>query len=137
MKQSRVFISEQKQRSGLAAVEFSLTLPLLILLVLGSVEASNAIFLRQAMTIAAYETAQVASAYGGTESEAKQRGADILAGYNLREFSIDITPAITSEMTAGTKIEVAITAPSNSNSIGPPWFFKDATYERKFVMYRL
>lgn len=137
MKQTRSKITRQKYRSGLAAVEFALTLPLLMILVLGSIEASNAIFLRQAITIAAYETAQVASAFGGTEAEAKTRGNEILTSYEIDGSTIAISPTIDASTAPGTKIQVTITAPSNANSIGPNWFFRDGTYERVFTMYRL
>ncbi|MBT5019545.1 MAG: pilus assembly protein [Planctomicrobium sp.] len=137
MKQSRSQSPRKERRSGLAAVEFALTLPLLMILVIGSIEASNAIFLRQAITIAAYETAQIASAYGGTEIEAKNRGTEILNSYQVKNFTIAVFPPVTAATIPGSKIQVTITAPSNSNSIGPAWFFKDSTFERKFTMYRL
>ena len=137
MKQSRSKTPLKTRRSGLAAVEFALTLPLLMILVIGSIEASNAIFLRQAITIAAYETAQIASAFGGTEIEAKKRGNEILKSYQVENFTIAISPPVTAATIPGSKIQVTITAPSNSNSIGPAWFFKDSTFERKFTMYRL
>lgn len=137
MKQQRYPKSNIQPRRGVAAVEFALTLPLLMILVVGSIEASNAIFLRQAMTIAAYETAQIASAYGGSEAEAKQRGQEILDSYGVDDATITVFPPITAMTAPGDKVEVTITAPSNANSLGPSWFFKDSTFERKFVMYRL
>lgn len=137
MKQTRPSLKSQERRAGLAAVEFALTLPLLMILVLGSIEASNAIFLRQSITIAAYETAQVASAYGGTEAEAKTRGNEILTSYGIDSATITIFPTIDTSVVPGTKIEVTVTAPASANSIGPNWFFRDGTYERVFTMYRL
>ncbi len=137
MKQRRHHKTFKKRRSGLAAVEFALCLPLLMILVFGSIEASNAIYLRQAMTIASYESAQIASAVGGTDAAAKQRANEILTTYNIQGASVDVSPLITANTIAGTPIKVTIVAPSNSNSIGPNWFFKNSTYSREFTMNRL
>ncbi len=124
-------------RGGLAAVEFALSLPLLMILIFGSIEASNAIFLRQAMTITAFETAQVASSVGGTEVEAKARGSELLTAFNIQGATIDIQPPIDSTISRGTPMTVEITAPSKANSIGPAMFLKEITYKRVFTMYRL
>lgn len=137
MKQRRPPRNCNFPRRGLAIVEFALALPLLVMLVLGSIEASNAIFLRQAITVVAYETAQIASAYGGTEEEAKQRGMEILENYKIEEATITIYPPVDESLEPGTRIDVTVSAPSDSNSIGPPWFFRNATYQRKFTMFRL
>lgn len=137
MKRLRSPKTTNTRRSGLAAVEFALCLPLLMILVFGSIEASNAIYLRQAMTIASYEATQIASAVGGTDAEALQRANEILATYNIQGASVGISPSITATTVPGTAITVTISAPSNSNSIGPNWFFKDTTYRRDFTMFRL
>lgn len=125
------------ERSGVAAVEFALCLPLLMLLVFGSIEAANAIYLRQAMTIAAYESVQVASAFGGTEPEAIARGEEILATFNVSNATIEVQPKITANIKGGTPITVTVEAPTNSNSLGPAWFFSDLTFQRQFTMLRL
>ncbi len=137
MKHLRSLKSLETHRRGLAAVEFALCLPLLMILVFGSIEASNAIYLRQAMTIATYEAAQIASGVGGTDATAIQRANEILATYNIAGASVDVSPSITAATESGTAIKVTIGAPSNSNSIGPNWFFKDTTYTREFTMNRL
>lgn len=137
MQQHRLQQEKQSNRSGLAAVEFALTLPIFMILIFGSIEASNAIYLRQAMTIVAYETAQVASSVGGTEAEAKLRGHEILKTYNIQDAKIVIQPPITASIPRGTLIAVEISAPSNANSIGPEWFNQNLMYRRKLTMYRL
>lgn len=129
--------SQVEHRSGVAAVEFALCLPLLMILVFGSIEAANAIYLRQAMTIAAYESVQVASAFGGTEPEAIARGEEILATFEVKDATISVKPKITSNIKGGTPITVTVEAPTNSNALGPAWFFGDLTLQRQFTMLRL
>ena len=118
-------------------MEFALCLPLLMLLVFGSIEAANAIYLRQAMTIAAYESVQVASAFGGTEPEAIAHAEEILATFNVSNATIEVQPKITANIKGGTPITVTVEAPTNSNSLGPAWFFSDLTFRRQFTMLRL
>ena len=137
MKQLRSRKTPESHRSGLAAVEFALCAPLLMILVFGSIEASNAIYLRQAMTIASYEAAQIASSYGGTDAAAIQRANEVLATCNIQGATVTVFPSITPMTKAGSPIQVTIKAPSNSNSIGPAWFFKETSYERNFTMNRL
>ena len=47
--------SVRRRQRGMAAVEFAVCLPVLVLLVFGAIEASSFIFLKQALTVAAYE----------------------------------------------------------------------------------
>ena len=47
-------------RSGVAAVEFAVCLPVLVVLILGSIECCSMIFLRQSLAIVAYEGLRVA-----------------------------------------------------------------------------
>ena len=55
----RVIPTKHKQhrgeRRGVAAVEFAVCLPVIILLVFGAIEASSFIFLKQSLNVAAYE----------------------------------------------------------------------------------
>lgn len=124
-------------RRGSATVEVALTLPVLILLVFGSIEASNAIFLKQAATVAAYETARVASSSGGTESAAMTRGNEILTSRSIGGGTIEITPAVDAFTVRGVEITVKVSVPANANSIGPQFYYRDTTVESTFTMSRL
>ena len=130
---------QQERRRGAATVEFALCLPLMILLVFGSIEACNAIFLRQAATIAAYEAAQIASSNGGTRTEAEQRAAQVLTarGITVPSNAIQITPNVNSQTRPGTTISVSVTVPANANSIGPAFYYQNSTLTSSVVMTRL
>ena len=67
------------KRAGIAVVEFAVCLPILVLVVFGSIEACNAIYLKQAATASAYEAVRVATGTGGTLAAGQLRGDEILA----------------------------------------------------------
>ena len=70
-------------RRGAAVAELALCLPLILVLVLGSIEACNLLFLRQALVAAAYDGALLGSQLGTTESEIVNRVQTTLAARNI------------------------------------------------------
>lgn len=118
-------------------VEFALCLPLLVLLVFGSIEATNAIFLQQAISVAAYETAQLTTASGGTSATARERCKQILEARKIRKGTIEISPEVDATTIPGTAVTVTITVPANENSIGPVWYFKDSVITAQVTMAKL
>ena len=86
---------QQTQRRGTAMTETAVTLPLLAVLVLGSIEAANAVFIKQSLTIAAYEAGKLASRPGGTSTEAVNRSQQILDVRGLTGYSVTVSPTVT------------------------------------------
>ena len=109
--------SQRRERSGLAAVEFALCLPIMLAMTFGVVEASNAVFLQQALTSAAYEAANVASAVGGTSTNAQTRANAVLTSLGVKSATVTISPTVTASTVVGTTIVVTCSAPLSANSI--------------------
>ena len=125
-------------RSGTAAVETAVTLPLLLVLVFGSIEASNAIFLKQSITIAAYEAAKAASSPNGTDQFATVRCAEALAVRDITSFNVTFSPSNIDINTArGTRISVTVTIDASSAALGPLWVFSGKNLTKKVEMVRL
>lgn len=124
-------------RKGAAMVELAFCLPIFMILTLGSIEASNAITLKQILTETAYETARMATTQGETEADARQRASEILAVRHITNATIDISPSVTATTPSGTPVTVTVRAPAASNSIGPQWYYKNATLSSTVVMVRL
>lgn len=103
-------------RRGIAGVECAVCLPLVMLLVLGTIEASNAIFVQQALTSAAYEGANIASVKGGTTQLAESTAKNVLTTMKISNAKITITPAVTSQTPVGTLVQVTCTAPLKGNT---------------------
>lgn len=120
-------LRRRRSRAGIAVVEFAVCLPILMAMVMGVIEASNAVFLQQSLTSAAYEAANVASAIGGTSTDATTRANAVLTALGVKNGSVSISPTVTTATPIGTTIVVTVSAPFASNSlvfgyIGSPTF---------------
>lgn len=104
-------------RRGIAAVECAVCLPLIMLLVLGTIESSNAIFVQQALTSAAYEGANIASVKGNTADLAESTARNVLDAMKISNATIAITPPVTPQTPAGTVVQVTCTAPLKGNTL--------------------
>lgn len=102
-------------RRGIAATEFAVCLPVLMLLVIGTIEASNALFVQQALTSAAYEAANVASATGGTSTSAQTRANSVLSSLGVSSATVTISPVVTTSTALGTQITITCSVPLSSN----------------------
>ncbi len=105
-----------QSRRGLATAELAVCLPILMVVALGSIEATNAIFLKQHLTSAAYEGARAAITPGQTSAGATTAAQNVLTAFGVSGGSISITPTVTSTTTTGTQITVTVTAPFSSNT---------------------
>lgn len=125
-------------RRGVAAVEAAITLPMLVILVVGALESANAIFLKQTMVIAAYEAAKVASSPNGTNAFAQQRCSEVLTSRDVDTFTLTVTPSSLSSATArGTRVSVTLSVECNSSILGPLWIFSGKTLQTTVDMVRL
>ena len=70
-KSSTVIMKRQRKslRRGGAVVEFAIIMPVLFVVIYGSIEASNLLYLQQAITETAYDGALRASRPGATDAE--------------------------------------------------------------------
>jgi Flp pilus assembly protein TadG len=115
----------RSKRRGVAVVELAVCLPVLLILVVGAIEGSNFIFLKQAVTVAAYESAQVVTRANGKKADAELRANEILAARSIDQTTITFSPADPGQAARGQLVTVSVTAPVSANSIGLDWFFDD------------
>jgi Flp pilus assembly protein TadG len=123
-------------RQGAAVVEFAVCLPVLILIVLGSIEAASMLFLRQALIQSAYEGAKVAIRDDGNNSDAINAIDNVAAGRRINEVEIAFSPENVSKAKPGEFVSVTITAPGDSNSFIPFGPFKNRTVSARAVMVK-
>lgn len=112
------------RRRGATAVEFALTLPLLLLLVIGLIEFARLHNLRHAADNAAYEAARHVIVPGASVAEAVAHGNDLLARSGVRTGSIQVTPSTIGEETAQVTVQVSVALAGNS------WLPKGLTANR-------
>jgi Flp pilus assembly protein TadG len=106
----------RKHRRGAAIVEFAVCLPILMLLILGSIEATSAIFLRQALTTSAYEGIREAVRTSSTTAQATARAQAVLTARRVNGSRILFTPVDTETAPRGSNIVIEISAPFGTNS---------------------
>ena len=76
--------AKRNPRRGAAAVEFAVLLPVFVLLVLGTIEATSMIFLQQTLEIAAYEGARVGLVPDSTDGNVEGAARQILDARNVQ-----------------------------------------------------
>jgi len=108
----------------------------MLLITFGSIEAANSIYLKQMLTQAAYEGARVGTTPGATSADAEAIARQILDARSVQGATIVVAPTVTSTTPSGAEITVTVTAPANSNSFAPLWYFKNATLQARVVMIR-
>jgi len=124
------------QRKGAAVVEFAVCLPVILLIVLGSIEASSMLFLRQALVQSAYEGAKVAVRPGNTTEQAVNAATQVANGRSLENFTIQIDPQNTDDLAAGEIITVSVFAPGDENSLFPFGPFLNRTVSASATMVK-
>ncbi|MGL4512700.1 MAG: TadE/TadG family type IV pilus assembly protein [Lacipirellulaceae bacterium] len=123
-------------RHGVAATEFAVCLPVLVLILLGVIETCSMIFLKQALSVAAYEGGHVAVAPDGTPAQVRATCAAILSDRRVRGATIDVVPANLAAVAPGDYFEVRVSAPSGANAILPLSFFRGHTLRASAVLMK-
>jgi Flp pilus assembly protein TadG len=103
-------------RTGAAVVELALILPLILFVVLGSLELCQRLMLRQSACVAAYETARLAARRTSTRERAMERGTQILVGRRIVGGSLEITPENLGELQSGEELSVTVSVPIAGNT---------------------
>lgn len=114
----------RSKNRGVAAVEFAVCLPAIVLLFLGSIECADMIFLRQTLTVSAYEGVRKAIQFDATNGQVLARSDSILTSREIDGASIALNPSDVSTAPTGTRIEVTVSAPCSANSVLPLQFFR-------------
>lgn len=125
-----------KRRTGAAVVEFAVCLPVILLIVLGSIEAASMLFLRQALVQSAYEGAKVAARNDGNITDATTAVENVAAGRRLKSMAVTFAPADIEAVPQGEIIRVTVSAPGDANSFIPFGPFKNRTVAAQAVMVK-
>jgi len=127
-------IARTKGRLGTATVELAVCLPVLVLIVFGSLQASSMYFLRQAMVQSAYEGVKEAARSDGSQELARTRSQQTLAFRNITGETISFFPENTGAVDPGTPITVTVSAPGDQNSVLPFGVFAGRTVSASATM---
>ncbi len=109
----------RKKRRGAAVVETALCLPVIVILMFATLEICAGIYLKESLSIAAYEGARTGVKRRSTRAQVISRVEDILAARNVTLGSggrITVAPTDLSTLDILDPITVTITAPTADNS---------------------
>jgi hypothetical protein len=87
-----------------------------MLLILGSIEAASAIFVKQALVTSAYEGIREATRTGSDTTVATRRAQDVLDARRIRSSVIRFTPTDVRTAARGSRVIVEVSAPYGPNS---------------------
>lgn len=114
---------KRRSRSGSAVLELAVCLPMLSLLVFGTIETCSMIYVRETLTVGCYEGIRVAIKRGKGEADATARVQEVLATRNVKQAAVSYSTANLAQAAPGTEIRIQISVPCAANSILPPQVF--------------
>ncbi len=123
-------------RRGVAATEFAVCLPVILLLVLGMIETCSMIFVRQSLAIAAYEGAHTAVQAQATAADVRATCVGILRDRRITAATVTITPNNLAGTPPGNFMTVHVTCPSDQNGLLPLRFFRGKSLEATAVVMK-
>ena len=126
----------RSDRRGVAAVEFAVCLPVIVLLVFGSIEASSFIFLKQSLNVAAYEGIREAVRSGSTSSDAIDRAENILSSREVNDFQVRFPSGNVANASRGSEIVIEVSAPTETNSPLAGQFITNRVLTARVVMVK-
>lgn len=132
----RCFPHAPAHRRGVAASELAVCLPVLVLLVLAMIESCTMIFLKQSLTVSAYEGIRTALKPAAVTSDVRTSSDGVLTDRRVQGGSIVITPANWETLTPGQYVTVTVSAPADRNSVIPGSFFRGRTLTASATMMK-
>lgn len=112
---------------GVAAAELAVCLPVVVLIVLATIEACSALFLKQSLTVAAYEGVRTALAERTIPGSVQATCNQILQDRKIQNATVTISPNNLASLQPGDFIDITVSAPCNSNSVVPAAFYRGRT----------
>jgi Flp pilus assembly protein TadG len=113
---THLFTLAAMKRRAVASAELAVCLPVMVLLVFGSIEATCFIFLQQSLQVAAYEGARDACRIDATHEAATARARNILDSRDVQGASIQFHANDIGKLSRGEPVIVEVTAPTRKNS---------------------
>jgi len=127
---------QPSNRQGVATVELALCLPVLALLVFGSIEAASFISLKQTLQVAAYEAAREAITGGALEADASGRATAILGSRSIRDANVRFPSGPLASTVRGQQVVVEVSAPTRTNSPLAGQWVANRTLTARVVMLK-
>lgn len=106
----------RKSRNGIATVELALVLPVMLILVLGTIEVCHRIFLRQSSLLVAYEGARLAARSITSSQDVIARCNTMLEQRRVVGGTVQVIPENLLALAPGELFTIRVTVPWANNS---------------------
>ena len=129
----------RKDRDGLAAVEAAFCIPVLVILMFGTLEICAGIYLRESITVAAYEGVRAGIGRGTDAKDIRAAVDQVLADRNITlgdTGKILIRPESFINIKALDPVSVEISVPTKNNVLFAFSHMVNRTVRARAVMYR-
>ena len=113
-----------ENRHGVAATELAVCMPIILVLILGTMQACSMFYLKQNLTVSAYEGIRTSVEYRVQDDDVRATCLQILADRNVQGGAVTIEPSNFTQQPPGTWITVTVTAPTKRNSPVGCWFYQ-------------
>jgi Flp pilus assembly protein TadG len=121
---------------GVAAAELAVCLPVIVLIVLATMEACTMVFLKQSLSIAAYEGARVALTQNATAANAQQAAQAVLTERRVKGGKVTLQPGNLTSVAPGQYFTITATAPAAGNAVIPVRFYRGRTLTGSATMMK-
>lgn len=128
------FRKTNKERNGAAIVEFALFLPLFFMITMATIETCRVLYLRQSLTIAAYECARLGVIPGMTLETLEFQCDSIVNGRDIHNVKLTVEPPDLSGLHYGDPLTVTVEAKVDDNAILGTWFYRGRTLRETVVI---
>ena len=125
-----------ENRRGSSAVECAFCIPVVMLIMFGTLETCSGVFLKETLTVTAYEGCRVGVRRRATRTDVINECNAVLAARGVTGATVSVTPADFSTLSALDPISVTVSAPTNGNSTYIFNFMADRSVSARVTMVR-
>ena len=126
----------KRNAKGAVVVELAVSLPVLLLVIFGTLEICNMIKLKQSLTIAAYEGAIISTIPGATASDIQQASQQVLTDRGVNMGNVVVSPSNFQSQPSGTAVTVTANAMYSQNSVVLSGIFGTMNTQAKVVFMK-
>ncbi len=126
--------SRHQRRHGVAVVELAVCLPVLVLILLATIEACVMLQLQQNVAITAYEGTRIGILPGSNASAVQLQCEMLLDDRNITNYTITMDPPDPATLNEGDLFTVTVEADCVANSVVGAAFFENKTISESVVM---
>lgn len=105
-----------KGRRGVEIVELAFALPVMTVIIFGTLELSEVLYLKQSLALASYEAGRLAARPGADVASVESRFQSIMTARRVDNAVITVTPGDIASAAVGDTIRIDVSAPLEGNN---------------------